>query len=310
MKGLNPVLEHFPAMSGDRGELLGAYNVIHYKDGFRDFEFMTAANLNKRRQSSKSKNSPAWRDWSDEMNKKTVIRNHLKFAPLSVEDNRLLKAAHAENLFVDGKSQSGLFLPDSMNEPITVTGGDPAAQKRISGQFDRIMTDSTFHELFGDLEKDELFDRYIAACMAQNEMTEDEIRSSAVENNEIFREGFKNWKIKQKPTASKAEKSTIPNSEGKGSDPEPNAEPYRTSKALKDFIATFPDNVLQSNGFQEFERMFAENPKLVPIAEQRCNVSRIKKVADLNKFMKLIESLYVEGEEEPPPIENDGPPEG
>ena len=85
--GLNPTLKHKPTMEVDKGAILGAYAVAHFKDGGYQMEFMSKAEIDKRRNSSpggRSKYSP-WNNHYDEMAKKTVIRHMWKYLPISVE---------------------------------------------------------------------------------------------------------------------------------------------------------------------------------------------------------------------------------
>lgn len=85
--GLHPKLTHKPSMEEDRGEFIGAYAVAHFKDGGYQMEFMTKAEIEKRRArsaSAKSKHSPWVTDY-EEMAKKTVIRHMWKYLPISVE---------------------------------------------------------------------------------------------------------------------------------------------------------------------------------------------------------------------------------
>lgn len=88
--GLNPTLKHKPTMQAEKGAILGAYAVAHFKDGGYQMEFMPKAEIDKRRNSSpggRSKYSP-WNNHYDEMAKKTVIRHMWKYLPISVEVQR------------------------------------------------------------------------------------------------------------------------------------------------------------------------------------------------------------------------------
>ena len=96
-------LTHRPNLFGDRGEIVGYYAVIKYKDGETDFEPMTPAQINAIRDKSdgykaykagKIKDTP-WASSYDEMAKKTCIRRLMKRSPqspdlanaLQIEDN-------------------------------------------------------------------------------------------------------------------------------------------------------------------------------------------------------------------------------
>lgn len=82
--GLHPKLVHKPA-EGDRGELKFVYAVAHFKDGGYQFEVMSKAEIEKRRQRSKAANSGPWVTDYEEMAKKTVIRHMWKYLPISIE---------------------------------------------------------------------------------------------------------------------------------------------------------------------------------------------------------------------------------
>lgn len=85
--GLEPKLVHKPCMESDRGQLIGAYAVAHFKDGGYQFEFMPKAEIEKRKARSKAANSSysPWTTDYEEMAKKTVIRHMWKYLPISVE---------------------------------------------------------------------------------------------------------------------------------------------------------------------------------------------------------------------------------
>lgn len=99
--GLEDKLEHVPA-EGDRGEPKGAYVVFRYKDGSYSFDYMPKSDIEKIRSRSRAANNGPWvTDWA-EMAKKTVIKRHVKLAPLSVE---FQQASSLEDLAHAGQSQ-------------------------------------------------------------------------------------------------------------------------------------------------------------------------------------------------------------
>lgn len=89
--GLNPRLEHIPNLK-NKGEIIAAYAIAIMKDGAVQFEVMSKNELDKIREKaqakSKNKNSGPWAEWTEEMQKKTVIKRLCKFLPLSPEIQR------------------------------------------------------------------------------------------------------------------------------------------------------------------------------------------------------------------------------
>ncbi|MDJ1156019.1 recombination protein RecT [Macrococcus caseolyticus] len=85
--GLESKLVHKPTMEPDKGEFIGAYAVAHFKDGGYQFEFMSKADIEKRKGRSKAANSKfsPWISDYEEMAKKTVVRHMWKYLPISVE---------------------------------------------------------------------------------------------------------------------------------------------------------------------------------------------------------------------------------
>lgn len=97
-RGLNPDLVHIPALSGDRGKVLGAYAVFKLRSGDSDFEWMTMDEILKVKKVSKSassKESP-WNNWPEEMYKKTAIKRLAKRAPREAGDD-LQRAIEIDN---------------------------------------------------------------------------------------------------------------------------------------------------------------------------------------------------------------------
>lgn len=85
-KGLSRDLIHEPNYE-KIGKPIGVYAVYKLKDGTTGFEYMTVAEIEKVRASSKAANSAPWVDWWEQMAKKTVLKRLLKFAPSSVDKN-------------------------------------------------------------------------------------------------------------------------------------------------------------------------------------------------------------------------------
>lgn len=76
--------------------LLGAYATATLAGGAVDFEVMPKVEIERRRAVSMSTSGP-WRDWPEEMARKTVLRSLLKRLPLSVEAADLLKRDYEDD---------------------------------------------------------------------------------------------------------------------------------------------------------------------------------------------------------------------
>jgi hypothetical protein len=100
-RGMNPTLEHVPAIS-NRGAFVGAYCVYTLPDGSKDFQFMSADDIEHIRSLAPGKNSPAWMNHPGEMRKKTVVRRTMKiFEGASVELSKILEADAAAMGYID-----------------------------------------------------------------------------------------------------------------------------------------------------------------------------------------------------------------
>lgn len=85
-QGTEDSLDHVPLFPGDRGQPIGAYAVARFKDGSPPmFQVMDKDRIEKARNVSKSKDGPAWRNFWDEMARKTVARNLAKYLPTEAE---------------------------------------------------------------------------------------------------------------------------------------------------------------------------------------------------------------------------------
>ena len=88
-------IEHEPTL-GERGPFKLVYSIVTLKDGSKVREVMTKADVDKVREASKSKDSPAWKNWYDEMSRAKVLHRIAKWCPMSSEVDSLLRRVEAE----------------------------------------------------------------------------------------------------------------------------------------------------------------------------------------------------------------------
>lgn len=99
--GLHPKLEHKPNLD-DRGELRAVYAVARLKDADPVFVVLGKSEIEKIKKASKASRNGPWKDWEDEMWKKTAIRRLCKYLPLSPEMQRAIAIDEAADA---GQSQ-------------------------------------------------------------------------------------------------------------------------------------------------------------------------------------------------------------
>lgn len=84
--GLEDKLYHKPKLN-DRGNVIGYYAKARMKDGGYSFLVVSVKDMEKHRDKySKSKNFGPWKDEFDAMAKKTVLRQLIKYLPISIEN--------------------------------------------------------------------------------------------------------------------------------------------------------------------------------------------------------------------------------
>lgn len=77
---------HRPTMSAQQGPIVGFYAVAKLKDGGKQFEFMSKAQIDEVMRGTQSKGGYGpWKDNYPEMGRKTVIRRLTKYLPMSIE---------------------------------------------------------------------------------------------------------------------------------------------------------------------------------------------------------------------------------
>lgn len=144
VRGEKPTLIHKPAWTkeprkpvteGGRGNRLGAYAVATFRDGSTDFCLMNAYDLERAHSKSAAPNSPAYRDWPEEMDQRSAIKRAQKRWPKSLEFQRALELDESETLRED--------LADAVRT--VETSAQTIAQAPVSKQ--RAALDSLTREL-------------------------------------------------------------------------------------------------------------------------------------------------------------------
>ncbi len=101
--GTSEEIVHRPSMEKDRGPLVGVYSVAWMKNGSTSFDYMTREEIEDVKNFVKAKNRGKlpgpWRDNEAEMSRKSVLRRHSKYLPLSPETlNAIVKDEYREVL--------------------------------------------------------------------------------------------------------------------------------------------------------------------------------------------------------------------
>jgi recombination protein RecT len=110
-QGDDPKIEHIPydpedSEDVDPGPVIGAYAVAWFKDGTTQHEYLSLAELNKIQASSKAQRADSpWKQWPEEMQKKSAIKRLCKKLPLSIHLARAIA--------VDNAVESGDIKDDS-----------------------------------------------------------------------------------------------------------------------------------------------------------------------------------------------------
>lgn len=127
-------LEHEPLLFGARGEIIGVYALAKTKDGGLYIEPMSKEQIDKVRNASRSGQSGPWKDWYDEMAKKTVLRRLAKRLPMSTDldvfkaDDEIHQAVVSEPPPVEPKkSRLAKIVEESV--PPVITTFEPPPQR-------------------------------------------------------------------------------------------------------------------------------------------------------------------------------------
>lgn len=83
--GLESNLIHTPYLDGDPGAVRGAYCVVTFANGYKQFEYLPKHKIDQHRNASKTSQYGPWVTHYDEMARKTPLRVLFKWLPISVE---------------------------------------------------------------------------------------------------------------------------------------------------------------------------------------------------------------------------------
>jgi len=133
-RGTEAKLVHDPIIDGSsRGKPIGAYAIATFKDGSKHFEFMPIADIEKRRQSSPGKNSPAWQNWYEEMCKKTVVRYLSKYLPFTDALEAAMQAADRADGSIDAEYEVLGEVEEPGASPPPTDPADDGRRVRMGG---------------------------------------------------------------------------------------------------------------------------------------------------------------------------------
>lgn len=85
------------------GKIVGAFALVEYADGGIGIDTMSVAELENTRKHSKASNSPAWRDFTSEMYRKTVLRRLCKHIEIDFE-NQTQRSTYEDEVAIETDS--------------------------------------------------------------------------------------------------------------------------------------------------------------------------------------------------------------
>lgn len=109
-----PLIDYLPLPFND-DEIVGAFAVCEYRDGGLQYEVMSIKELEKIRKASKMGQSGAWREYTSEMYKKTVIHRLCKHIQIDFENTEQLRTWN-ESIEAEFKEVSHTPKTASLNE--------------------------------------------------------------------------------------------------------------------------------------------------------------------------------------------------
>lgn len=184
--GLDAKLVHVPNLE-DRGELKAAYAVAKIKDSDPAFVVLGKTEIEKVKKASKAAANGPWKDWEEEMWKKTAIRRLCKCLPLSPEMQR---AVFLDEMGDAGKAQDlGVGLIDIDPEPQADGNKAPAIDMAALDRFNKLAGE------FPDEDIERLAD-FIDITAKANGADAQAVKAAAAGDFGGFKASFDAWKEK------------------------------------------------------------------------------------------------------------------
>jgi len=160
-QGERRLLTHKPSPPSVRGKgIVGAYAVVHYKDGTSDWEWMWAEEIEEVRSKSPGRNSTPWTQHTTEMYKKTVIRRLAKRLPLSPEFRYAAQQDEGHDALTDGGIGAEDVIPTSV-ERVEYTPAKVKEAATSDEELNKLLSDAKitpkaaadiFNRFDGDIE--------------------------------------------------------------------------------------------------------------------------------------------------------------
>ena len=82
---------NFQPLPFNDNDIVGAFAVCQFQDGGMQYDVMSLSNLEKTRRASKMANGPAWKNFTEEMYRKTVIHRLFKYVQIDFDSPEQLK---------------------------------------------------------------------------------------------------------------------------------------------------------------------------------------------------------------------------
>ena len=102
------------------GKVIGSFGYILYTDGRKKVHTLTLADLEKRHQASKMPNSPAWKNWLNEMYLAKTVMATCKDVVVNFDDDKVMKSAYIDT---DYENIEEVDLDDTQKIPLQKQDG-------------------------------------------------------------------------------------------------------------------------------------------------------------------------------------------